>query len=342
MADKPIARVGDVHVCPAHGTNAIVTSAGSMMVNDRFVAQVGDKTTCGAEILTGAPSFFGQGSLVAYLGSTTSHGGLITTGSPDTFVGVETVAVRSAGFNAASEDALINDPPLESVPILPIEAAIQATAEMIETVKTEGISFGAVGSALLSTLTRGIGNKLPIEEAVQKVLKHSRSSSEALGKAGMEQAKKKLALKTDNKYTDRYHGPDDLARDKTGKLTEIEAKGNNRNSTAVAKNKSKERQSSKAKNKRRAEQMVDKKSKKIDVPSNRQGGAYTQEEINLWDEIKNRDGNKRHLSVHTNTETGRVRVLERNAKGKNPKILDDFKMDDFDEIKQGIEEAFKK
>ena len=63
MTDKPVARVGDVHVCPAHGTNAIVTGAGTIMVNGRSVARVGDKTACGAEILTGAASFFGQGSL---------------------------------------------------------------------------------------------------------------------------------------------------------------------------------------------------------------------------------------------------------------------------------------
>jgi len=54
-----------------------------------------------------------------------------------------------------------------------------------------------------------------------------------------------------------------------------------------------------------------------------------------------RKGNKRHLSVHTNTETGRVRVFERDAKGRITRTLDDFKLDPFDKIKQAIERLFK-
>jgi len=111
----------------------------------------------------------------------------------------------------------------------------------------------------------------------------------------------------------------------------------------VAMNKNKEKQSSAAKNLRRAKQMTnDKKIKKIGAPSTRQGGAYTQDEIDLWQEIKDLRGNKRHLSTHTNTKTGRVQVLERDRFGNNPKTIDDFQLEDFDNLKQAIEEAFKK
>ena len=134
-----------------------------------------------------------------------------------------------------------------------------------------------------------------------------------------------------------------MGRDRQNKLTETEFKGSNKDSTRLSKNKKLESQSSKAKNKRRAEQMTSPaKRRKMGVASNRQGGAYTQGEIDLYDEIKTRDGGKRHLSTHTNTETGRVRVVERDRYGKNPKTLHDFKMENFEEIKQGLQEAFKK
>ena len=180
-----------------------------------------------------------------------------------------------------------------------------------------------------------IQNMLPL------VLKNSRSASEALGKAGMVQAKSRLGLKTDERYIDRYHGPDDISQEINGGLVEIEAKGNNKNSTAVAVNSRGDKQSSKKKNKRRAELLTRSKLKKIDIPSNRQGGPYTQDEINLWKEIKLDKGNKRHLSTHTNTKTGQVRVFERDEEGNIFETLDDFKIDYFDKLKQSIEEFFK-
>lgn len=330
MTAKPVARVGDTHVCPLHGPNPIVTGAPDTPVNNRPVARVGDQTACGAVILTGAPSF-GIGVLVAHVGSATSHGGVITTGSPDTLVGVPEAPAP-----------VIDDPPLEPVPILPMEAAAQALAELAESLKTEGLGLGVIAGALVGGVTRGIGNKLPVGKAIEQAAQDSRSAGEAMGKAGMGQAKERLDLKTDDKYIDRYHGPDDLARDGQGKLAEIEAKGANRDSIGMVKNKYKESQSSRAKNARRATQMVRNKSKKIDQPSGRQGGTYTRGEIDLWQEITDDGGKKRHLSVHTNTETGRVRVFERDTKGKIDRTLDDFMMDGFNEIKRGIGRLFGK
>ena len=156
----------------------------------------------------------------------------------------------------------------------------------------------------------------------------------------MEEAKKRHIMTTDSRYIDRYHGPDDMVHFDT-KLSELESKGTNTGSTSVAKNSSNELQSSAAKNKRRAKQMQ-KKIKKINKPSKRQGGPYRQEEIDLWHEILKKSGKKKHLSVHTNTETGQVKFLERDSKGKIAKKLDDFFINDFDPIKETIMEHFKK
>lgn len=76
-----IARIGDVHVCPLHGPNAIV-SCGKALVGGLPVARMGDTTACGATILKGSTLCLDGGKPVAYVGSPTSHGGLITTGSP--------------------------------------------------------------------------------------------------------------------------------------------------------------------------------------------------------------------------------------------------------------------
>lgn len=51
---KPIARVGDVHVCPLHGTNAIATGSAIFRVDGLPVARIGDTCGCTATIVTGA------------------------------------------------------------------------------------------------------------------------------------------------------------------------------------------------------------------------------------------------------------------------------------------------
>jgi len=67
---------------------------------------------------------------------------------------------------------------------------------------------------------------------LKKALTHSRSESEALGKAGLEQAKRRSGHPTDPRYTDRYHGPDDMSK-KDGKLAEWEAKGSKNDLTPL-------------------------------------------------------------------------------------------------------------
>ncbi len=170
-----------------------------------------------------------------------------------------------------------------------------------------------------------------------QALTNSRSETEALGKAGLEQAKRRMGHTTDPRYVDRYHGPDDMTcRD--GCLTEWEAKGNSRDSTSVAEDVFGLRQGSRGKNFRRANVMTGHKARKVGQFSGRQGGPYTDDEIGLWSEVRRLRGNKDHLSVHTNTTTGTVRVFQRDSNGEIVQKLDEFEMENFDPLRNAIKQ----
>jgi len=68
---KPIARVGDTHVCgnPSHPPN-VITSGGQGIVDGQPVARIGDSCACGAVITSGSSQFSDNGQAIAYLGST--------------------------------------------------------------------------------------------------------------------------------------------------------------------------------------------------------------------------------------------------------------------------------
>lgn len=78
---KPIARLGDRHICPIHGPNVIAEVSTKSHCDARPIATIGDKTACGATILTGTNAMTVDGRLVATIGSETSHGGKIVSGS---------------------------------------------------------------------------------------------------------------------------------------------------------------------------------------------------------------------------------------------------------------------
>ncbi|WP_445364048.1 hypothetical protein ACJJIQ_06280 [Microbulbifer sp. ANSA003] len=132
-----------------------------------------------------------------------------------------------------------------------------------------------------------------------------------------------------------------MGHDEHNKLVELEAKGNNKNTTQVSENVNGDKQGSSRKNRKRAEDMQ-RKRKKINQLSNRQGGVYTESEIKLWKDIYEKEGRKRHISTHTNTETGDVKVLERDNQGKISSTLDEFTIDDFNEKKEIIDNHFIK
>lgn len=78
---RPIARLGDKHICPYHPPNVIV-QGGTALCDNRPIARVGDKCACGGVILDGATDATCDGRPVAVLGSKTSCGGVIASGSP--------------------------------------------------------------------------------------------------------------------------------------------------------------------------------------------------------------------------------------------------------------------
>ncbi len=77
---KPIARIGDKHVCPKHGKGVIVSGTAHSLAGSN-IATVGSKTSCGATIVSGSSSMNIDGKPVATIGSKTSHGGVIVKGS---------------------------------------------------------------------------------------------------------------------------------------------------------------------------------------------------------------------------------------------------------------------
>jgi len=54
----PVARMGDLHVCPipGHGVTPIVTGSNKTLVEGKPLARVGDSTGCGAVIVSGSPN----------------------------------------------------------------------------------------------------------------------------------------------------------------------------------------------------------------------------------------------------------------------------------------------
>jgi uncharacterized Zn-binding protein involved in type VI secretion len=76
----PAARVGDTHLCPIHGPNAIVSGSPDTIFNGRLAARVGDMTACGAPIVTGSLGVFINDRPAVRMGDKTAHGGVIANG----------------------------------------------------------------------------------------------------------------------------------------------------------------------------------------------------------------------------------------------------------------------
>lgn len=54
----PVARMGDLHVCPipGHGVTSIVTGSTTTLTEGRPNARLGDQCGCGAVIVAGSPN----------------------------------------------------------------------------------------------------------------------------------------------------------------------------------------------------------------------------------------------------------------------------------------------
>jgi len=124
----PVARLGDMHNCPIHGTSAIKSASADTSVNQFGAARVGDACACGAVLTAGFPSITVGNMPLAYSGSPTTHGGTITSGSFDTAGGflwggaasyvvvdfAKMGAVHPSGWvNRSLMAALLADPQLE-------------------------------------------------------------------------------------------------------------------------------------------------------------------------------------------------------------------------------------
>lgn len=113
----PVARLGDMHVCPipGHGKSPITSASPDTQINFMGAARVGDVCGCGAVITTGFPSIVVGYRPLAYLGSPTSHGGSIISGSPDTFGGFQVYGaalqtiVDFARLGAVRPDGSVDD-----------------------------------------------------------------------------------------------------------------------------------------------------------------------------------------------------------------------------------------
>ncbi|MFP3555102.1 PAAR domain-containing protein [Paraburkholderia sp. SIMBA_049] len=76
---RPVVLVGHQHICPIHGPGIVTTGTSGVLVGGRAVARIGDKTSCGAVIVSGSSSEF-DGSGVARKVDLTSHGGTLIEG----------------------------------------------------------------------------------------------------------------------------------------------------------------------------------------------------------------------------------------------------------------------
>ncbi|WP_182417437.1 PAAR domain-containing protein [Bartonella sp. HY038] len=73
---KEVVRVGDLHQCPIHGDNVVIS--GQAAISDpKPIACIGDSCACGGVITQGTSSLTINGKQVAYTGCTTSCGGIV-------------------------------------------------------------------------------------------------------------------------------------------------------------------------------------------------------------------------------------------------------------------------
>lgn len=190
----PVARLGDMHVCPipGHGTSPIASASPDTQVNFLGAARVGDVCGCGAVITTGFPSIIVDYRPLAYLGSPTNHGGTIISGSPDTFGGFQfggpstQVIVDFAKLGAVRPDGsvddqvmaeLLADPNLEHRALLSGALVQPGSTAATETAKVLTPELIAVAG---SQHDNSSGNKMMfIGQAVRELAEFKRSKPDA-------------------------------------------------------------------------------------------------------------------------------------------------------------------
>ncbi len=215
---------------------------------------------------------FINGKPAARMGDLCAHGGKIIIGSSNVFIGDSS----SSGFQSNSMlSSEINDSPLESIPILPIEELAQVVKEIVETFQEQDLGIAAVGSVAADVVLRKVDKIIPIKQIKKQI--------EAFGERALAKYKALTGKTTHPDFNRRYHGSDDLLKNKNNRLEEVEVKATgNPASKPVPKENTAGKQGSTANNKQRGIKMK-RKQPRVNTPSNRIGGVYTQNEIDLWE-----------------------------------------------------------
>lgn len=211
-------------------------------------------------------------------------------------------------------------------------------AAAAETPAAEG--FTSALTAIIGIVAGRVPGGKIIAKAVSKGM--SKKASKELGETvSQKKVQADMGEVRDPRFTPRTPGPDDMTH--TKQLTEWESKVTKDNRVRVAKDKGKRKQGSARKNEAYDKKMLT-KHKKVGKPSNRIGGPYTAQEMDLWQEVKDRRGRKEHMLVHTNSETGVVRVFKQDSQGNfDPKQpINQFELDDFAAIKKKLMEDYPK
>ncbi len=354
----PAARITDMHVCPKvepgpvpHVGGPTTSGEPTVLIGFQPAARVGDSLLCVGpgvmdSIAQGEPTVIIGGKQAARLGDGTSHGGVLIAGCPTVIIGS---SAQAQTIILATQSGL---PFCEECEKKKASAALPPTssdpAPLTNTASGGGpVALSAVPLAqpLRTTMPRvhwrqALGKAA--DAVLDFVMARSRSTAEAFGELALEIAKKRLEIHDDPRFISRYHGNDGIGRDHDNKLVGLEAKGSADDGTALSVRSDGSKQLSSRANRQTARKMLNKKSK-IGKPSGRQGGPYTSDEINLYEEIDENEGQKKLVSSHANTETGRVRVLQRNSVGDiQGEPLDEFMLEAPEELKQQFMKRYGK
>ena len=378
---KPAARAGDHHICPKttskvpHVGGPVATGSSTVLIDGLPAARVGDTVICNGPpdtITSGSSSVFIDGKPAATLGSRTAHGGVISQGSGTVLIGDSAPPIPEATWRdhaVGTLKAVVNQVMRQQAALMASDVGVSyvdaQSGEAVD-IATAGRDLFALASpgeraaaatlggfpqtsavlaAVAAIMSRGrslYSDPRDFLGDIQYAIRHSRSEAEAFGVLTKEQAKRRKREASDPNFIDRYHGKDDMTRTQDERLNEWEVKASQDGYAQPATNKYGEKQGSRSGNLRYAQKMTEDKAMKIGQPSNRQGGPYTQGEIDLWREVKLDRGNKEHTFVRVNTTTNQAQVYRQDNRGNLVELIDEFEVEGADQAKAIFREAFKK
>ncbi|MBN2486943.1 MAG: PAAR domain-containing protein [Bacteroidales bacterium] len=190
MPGKPVATIGNMHVCPlCNGTvphvGGPVTGPGvpTFLINNQPVAVLGDMCTCVGppdSIIQGAAGFLVDNKPVALMGSITAHGGQITQGNPGVTIGPadppvpwevlinaepdELLEIEVSGYGPALFTGTVPDPVIEET-YNNVEESKEVTLESRYALERAFAFADDTGEAFfLLTMINCFGDDIPVED----------------------------------------------------------------------------------------------------------------------------------------------------------------------------------